>query len=58
MFKECSNILSLRDISNWSTNKVINIREMFYGCTKLSILPDISKLDTNNIINMKYIYKL
>ena len=42
MFNECSNLLSLPDISKWNTNNLINMSDMFSGCSKISSLSDIS----------------
>ena len=43
MFRGCSSLLSLPDISKWNTNNIVDMSSMFYGCSSLSSLPDISK---------------
>ena len=45
MFKGCTSLLSLPDISMWNTNEVKNIKEIFEGCISLLSLPDISLLE-------------
>ena len=47
MFGKCSSLSSLPDISKWSTNNVINMKNMLYACSSLSSLPDISKWSIN-----------
>ena len=56
MFLGCSSLLSLPDISNWSTNIVTDMNNMFYGCSSLSSLPDISKWIINNVKDMRYMF--
>ena len=41
LFAACESLLSLPDISKWSTNKVTNMKSVFYRCSELSSLPDI-----------------
>ena len=43
MFKKCSELLSLPDISKWNTNNVTNYKDIFGQCLKLSKLPNIFK---------------
>ena len=45
------------DISNWNTDNVFNIEELFSGCISLASLPDITKWNTDNIENMNYFMK-
>ena len=42
MFKECSSLLSLPDISKWNTNNVIDMSYIFYGCSSLTFFIIIS----------------
>jgi len=56
MFRYCSSLSSLPDISKWDTNNVTDMSYMFYGCSSLSSLPDISKWDTDNVTNMSYMF--
>ena len=48
MFKGCSSLLSLPDISKWNINNITDMNNMFEGCSSLLSLPDISKWNTNN----------
>ena len=43
MFNNCISLLSLPDISNWNTDKAIDMSKMFYNCESLQSLPDISR---------------
>ena len=52
MFRGCSSLSSLPDISKWNTNNINNMSGMFCRCLSLSSLPDISKWNTYNITNM------
>ena len=56
MFKECSSLLSLLDISKWGINNITDIRSMFSGCSSLLSLSDISKWDTNNIADISFMF--
>ena len=56
MFKGCSSLKSLPDISKWNTNQVENMNSMFYGCSSLKSLPDISKWNTNKVKDMNSIF--
>ena len=39
LFKECSSLSSLPDISNWNTKNVTNMNSMFTGCNDSLIIP-------------------
>ena len=39
MFKRCSSLLSLPDISKWNTNNVTNMSVMFYGLKNYIQIP-------------------
>jgi len=41
IFRGCSILLSLPDISKWNTNNVTDMSYMFNDCSILSSLPDI-----------------
>ena len=43
MFRRCSSLSSIPNISKWETNNVTDMNEIFLKCTSLSSLPDISK---------------
>ena len=54
MFKGCISIKSLPDISKWNTQKVNDMRYMFYYSKSLESIPDISKWNTQKVNNMSY----
>ena len=59
MFKGCSSLLSLPDISKWNTNNITDMNSMFKRCSSLSSLsslPDISKWNTNNVEDISEIF--
>lgn len=56
LFRNCSSLLSLPDISNWSISKVSDISSMFEICQKLKYLLDLSKWKKKKIINISYIF--
>ena len=49
LFKQCSSLTSLSDISKWDMSNVNDIRDMFFGCSSLTTLPDILKWNTHNL---------
>ena len=55
-YMSSSSMISLPDISEWNTEKVIDINSMFYDSSLLEFLPDISKWNTKNVTNMKYLF--
>ena len=56
MFFCCRNLKSLPDISNWDTNKVIDMNHMFATCETIKSLPNISKWKTNKVNNMTWMF--
>ena len=56
MFKECTDLISLRDFSEWDTSNVTDMHSLFNGCISLSLLSDISKWNTSNLTTVKYIF--
>ena len=54
MFRGCSSLSSLSDISNWNISNVKKMSSMFKGCSSLSFLPDISNWNTSNVTRMSY----
>ena len=57
MFRECSSLLSLPDISKWNTKNVTDMSFMFDGCSSLSSLPDISKWNIQKDTNVSEMFK-
>ena len=51
MFCDCSSLTSL-NLSNFNTNNVTNMREMFRGCSSLTSL-NLSNYNTNNVTDMR-----
>ena len=43
LFKNCSSLSSIPNITKWNIKGIINIEEIFMNCSSLSSLPDISK---------------
>ena len=43
MFRNCSSLISLPDISQWDTSHLENNDNMFDGCNNLSEEPNIRK---------------
>ena len=56
MFRGCTSLNSLPDISKWNTRNVNNMSFMFYNCLSLKSLPDISKWNTSNVNNMNWMF--
>ena len=56
MFKDCSSLLFLPDISELNTFHVTDMSYLFYGCTLLENLPDISKWNLSNVKNMGFMF--
>ena len=46
-------MLRLPDISNWKTDNLKNIKNIFYGCESLILLPDISKWKIKEVSYLK-----
>ena len=46
LFFGCTSLVSLPDISKWSTNFINNMSYMFSKCDSLISLPDLSFIDT------------
>ena len=42
MFRDCSSLQSIPDISNWDTTNENNMSYMFNGCRSLKAIPNIS----------------
>ena len=49
LFKGCSSLENLPDISHWDTSKVENMELLFSECFSLNSLPDISKWDISKV---------
>ena len=56
MFRDCSSLSSLPDISKWNTQNLKDMSIMCSGCSSLITLPNISKWETHNITNMRSLF--
>ena len=56
MFKNCSQLETLPNISVWNTKNVHFMNYLFFGCKSLKSLPDISKWDTSNVLDMNHMF--
>ena len=54
MFHNCNSLTSL-DVSNFNTQKVIEMSLMFYNCNSLTSL-DVSNFDTQTVVNMSEMF--
>ena len=57
MFKRCSSLISLPDISKWNTENISNMSSLFEGCSSLKSLPDITKWNLSNLYDYRRIFK-
>ena len=56
MFKDCTDLISLPDFSEWDTSNVIDMHSLFNGCSSLSFLSDISKWNTHNVTTIRFMF--
>ena len=56
LFRACSNLKKLPNISKWNTAKVQNMNEMFMKCDQLTSLPDISGWDISSVRSLKFMF--
>ena len=56
LFKGCSSLKKLSDISKWNTKNINNMSYLFFGCSSILELPDISNWNMENVINMSYFF--
>ena len=56
IFKGCSSLISLSNISEWNMTNINDISEMFKGCSSLKSIPDISRWNTENINNINGLF--
>ena len=54
-FHECIKLTEIKGLEYLKTDKVTDMRNMFYGCSKLTTL-DVSHLKTDNVTNMKLMF--
>ena len=56
LFKFCSLLNSIKEVSKFNTENVKNMSKMFYGCKKLSSLVGLKNWDTKNVTDMSYMF--
>ena len=56
MFKDCSSLLFLPNISELNTFHTIDMSYLFYGCTLLENIPNINKWNLSNVKNISYMF--
>ena len=56
IFRDCSSLISLPDISKWDTINVTDMSYIFSDCSTLIYLPDISKWNTINVTDMSLMF--
>jgi len=56
MFYGCKNLISVKNISNWNTINVTNMKSMFHFCKNLESLGNLSKLRVDNVTNFSYMF--
>ena len=56
MFRNCSSLTRLPDLSEWKTWKVTNMEGIFSGCKSLNEIKGIQKWATDEVTNMKKIF--
>ena len=54
-FHECIKLTEIKGLEYLKTDKVTDMRNMFYGCSKLTTL-DVSHFKTDNVTNMKLMF--
>ena len=55
MFRECENLRTINNISEWDTSNVTNMNNMFKSCRSLESL-DLSSFNTSNVNNMESMF--
>ena len=56
MFYGCRNIISVKNIANWDTINVTNMKSMFHLCKNLKSLDNLSELRVDNVTNFSYMF--
>ncbi len=56
MFRDCTSLLFIPNLSELNTFRFTNFSQIFYGCTSLASLPDISNWNTFNVRSMNYMF--
>jgi len=56
MFRNCTSLLTIPNLSEINTFRFTSFNQMFYGCTSLENLPDISNWNTINVEDFSYMF--
>ena len=56
MFRDCHNLFSLPDFSEWDTSNITDMHSLFNGCSSLTILSDISNWNTEKVNTIRYLF--
>ena len=56
LFKDCSSLISLPNISKWNVENVKDMDQMFSGCSSLLIIPNITKWKLNKSIRVDNLF--
>ena len=56
MFYECTELISISEVSEWDTSEITDMSAMFSGCEKLISLPDISKWNISSVSNLSFMF--
>ena len=56
LFRQCTSLVSLPDISKWNISNVKDMSCIFDGSNSLISLPDIFKRDNSKITNLSYLF--
>ena len=56
MFRGCSELLSLSNISKWNSQDLINMSHMFEGCNNLKNINELLLLNTHKVKDMSFIF--
>jgi surface protein len=56
MFRDCTSLLFIPNLSEINTFRFTNFSQIFYGCTSLASLPDISNWNTFNVKSFDYMF--
>ena len=56
IFNDCSNLISIKNFSNWNMNDITEMKAVFSGCSSLVNLPDISKWKMSNVTDISSMF--
>jgi len=56
IFNDCSNLISVENLSNWNMNNITEMKAAFSGCSSLVNLSDISKWKMSNVTDISSMF--